>query len=197
MPTIDYVALDTVAVLTSIEVAVTVTPDDLTRPTPCRAWTVYGLLAHMATQHYGFAAASRGEDDADVWKVRDLGDDPVKAYVASAEHALEAFAQPGVAERVFPLPEFGPGVSFPGAQAVSFHFIDYVVHSWDLGKSVGKRPAFEPAVLEAALDVAKRVPTGEIREAPGTPFGPDIAYTGTDLLDQTVALLGRSPNWPN
>jgi uncharacterized protein (TIGR03086 family) len=197
MPTIDYMALDAEAVRTSIELVSTATTADLSKPTPCRAWTLYGLLAHMATQHYGFAAASRGEADPVIWKVRDLGDDPVKAYVESAEHVLDAFAQPGVADRTFPLAEFGPDAAFPGAQAISFHFIDYVVHSWDVAKSLGTTLSFSPAVLEAARDVAQVVPTGEVRHAPGTPFAADIPWSGDNPLDGIVAYLGRNPNWPN
>jgi uncharacterized protein (TIGR03086 family) len=197
MPTVDYAALDAEAVRTSIDVVSGATTADLAKPTPCRAWTLYGLLAHMATQHYGFAAASRGDSDPAVWKLRDLGDDPVKAYVASAEHVLDAFTQPGAAEREWPLPEFGPGASFPGAQAMSFHFIDYVVHSWDVAKSLGTTVTFAPETLQAAQTVAQVVPTGDIRLAPGTPFAADIPWTGDNPLDQIVAHLGRNPNWPN
>ncbi|TCC29644.1 TIGR03086 family metal-binding protein [Kribbella speibonae] len=197
MPTINYIPLDAEAVQASIGLVSTATTADLAKPTPCRAWTLYGLLAHMATQHYGFAAASRGESDPAIWKVRDLGDDPVKAYVESAEHVLHAFAQPGVAERTFPLAEFGPDAVFPGAQAISFHFIDYVVHSWDVAKSLGTTVTFAPATLEAAQEVAQVVPTGEVRRTPGTPFAPDVPWSGEDTLDRIVAHLGRNPTWPN
>ncbi|MEI8411951.1 MULTISPECIES: TIGR03086 family metal-binding protein [unclassified Kribbella] len=191
MPTVDYVSLDAQAVQTSIDLVARVTTDDLSKPTPCRAWTLYGLLAHMATQHYGFAAASRGDGDEAVWKLRDLGDDPVKAYIDSAEHVLAAFAEDGVTERTFPLAEFG--ASFPGNQAISFHFIDYVVHSWDVAQSLGTTVTFTPEVLEAALAVAHIVPTGDVRLSPGSPFAPDIPYSGTDPLSQVLAHLGRNP----
>lgn len=197
MPTIDYVALDAEAVRTSIELVGTATLDDLSKPTPCRAWTLYGLLEHMAAQHYGFAAASRGEDDPTVWKARDLGDDPVKAYIASAEHVLDAFAQPGVAERTFPMSEFGPDAAFPGAQAISFHFIDYVVHSWDVAKSLGTTVSFGPDLLAAAHSVAHVVPTGDVRLMPGAPFAPDLAWDDAESLDGVVAYLGRNPAWPS
>ena len=196
MPTVDYVSLDAQAVRASMELVAGVTADDLSRPTPCRAWTLYGLLAHMATQHYGFAAASRGESDPMVWKLRDLGDDPVKAYLASAEHVLTAFAEDGVTERQFPLVEFGPDASFPGQQAISFHFIDYVVHSWDVAKSLGTTASFTPEVLETATAVAQVVPTGDIRLTPGSAFAPDLPWSGDDPLDRIVAHLGRSPKWP-
>lgn len=192
MPTVDHVSLDAQAVRASIDVVGRVTDADLSKPTPCRAWTLYGLLAHMATQHYGFAAASRGDGDEALWKLRDLGDDPVKAYIASAEHVLTAFAEDGVTDRTFPLAEFG--ASFPGHQAISFHFIDYVVHTWDVAQALGTTVTFTPEVLDAALAVARIVPTGDLRLAPGAAFGPDVAYTGTDPLAQTLALLGRNPS---
>lgn len=196
MHIIDVVSLDRRAVNTSIELAAGVTDADLAKPTPCRAWTLYGLLAHMATQHYGFAAASRGDADPEVWKLRDLGADPVQAYIESAEHVLAAFAEDGVTERIFPLVEFGPAVKAPGHQAISFHFVDYVVHSWDLATSLGIPVDFTRDVLDAALTVAQLVPIGDARLAPGAAFGPELPYTGTNQLDQIVALLGRSPAWP-
>ncbi|MGW6201926.1 TIGR03086 family metal-binding protein [Kribbella sp. NPDC055110] len=197
MPTVDYVLLDAEAVHASIGLVSGATVADLSKPTPCRAWTLYGLLAHMTTQHYGFAAASRGESDPAIWKVRDLGADPAKAYVESAEHVLEAFAEPGVVDRTFPLPEFGPEAAFPGAQAISFHFIDYIVHSWDVAKSLGTTVTFAPATLEAAQAVAQLVPTGDIRNTPGTPFAPDVPWSGDNTLDHIIAHLGRTPTWPN
>lgn len=197
MPTVDYVLLDAKAVHTSIGLVSGATTADLSKPTPCRAWTLYGLLAHMATQHYGFAAASRGETDPAIWKVRDLGDDPVKAYVESAEHVLDAFAEPGVVDRTFTLAEFGPDAAFPGAQAISFHFIDYVVHSWDVAKTLGTSVTFAPATLEAAEVVAQVVPTGDIRRTPGSPFAVDVPWSGDDPLDRIIAHLGRTPTWPN
>ncbi|WP_203863654.1 TIGR03086 family metal-binding protein [Planobispora rosea] len=192
----DLVALDGQAVRASVELAARVRPADLSRPTPCLGWTVYGLLAHMTTQHYGFAAASRGEDDLALWRLRPLGDDPVGSYRTSAGHVMEAFAVGGVLERVFPLPEFGSGVAFPGRQAISFHFIDYVVHSWDLAKALGAEVTFPPDLLDAALAVARAVPDGRARREPGAAFAPALAWSGGSRMDEIVAALGRSPGWP-
>ncbi|GAA0611925.1 TIGR03086 family protein [Kribbella sandramycini] len=197
MSTIDYVTLDRRAVQAGLGLVGSATDADLGKPTPCQGWTLHDLLAHMTAQHYGFAAASRGEGGLDVWQPRDLGADPIQAYVTAAEHVLDAFAADGVTERRFPLPEFGPDVVVPGGQAISFHFIDYVVHSWDVARSLGTTAHFTTDLLDAAWTVAQVVPTGEARLAPGAPFGPDVPYAGDDQLDRIVALLGRSPNWPN
>ena len=189
------VALDAQAVTESIRLVEQATAADMARPTPCADWTLHGLLRHMATQHYGFAAAAAGEGDLALWRLRPLGGDPVAAYRAAAECVLTAFAADGVVGRQFPLPEFKQGLLFPGAQAVSFHFVDYVVHSWDVARTLGRPVHFDPAVLEAALAVARAVPGGESRLEPGAAFAPHVAWSGVSPLDEVVAILGRSPGW--
>ncbi|WP_406239236.1 TIGR03086 family metal-binding protein [Nocardia sp. NBC_01009] len=193
----DLVALDALAVRASIELVSHVTTADLTKPTPCADWTLHGLLTHMIAQHYGFAAASRGEGDPALWKPRRLGEDPAESYRAAAEHVIAAFAEDGVPERKFPLPEFTTAFEFSGAQAIGFHFIDYVVHSWDVARTLGRTVSFEDRLLAAALVVAEAVPDGKARLAPGAAFAPEIAWSGDSTLDEIVAILGRSPNWPH
>ncbi|MFI6499605.1 TIGR03086 family metal-binding protein [Nonomuraea typhae] len=187
----NFVSLDARAVRASRAVVDQVGVADLDRPTPCAGWTLRDLLAHMIGQHYGFAAAARGEADPDHWKPRDPGADPAAAYRAAAGHVLTAF---GAAGPDFPLPELGR--TFPAAQAVSFHFIDYVVHAWDVAKTLGVDLEIDPDLLGPALKVAEAVPGGQARLAPGASFGPRITWTGGTRLDEIVALLGRSPAWP-
>lgn len=189
------VVLDAQAVTESVRLVGQVTTADLARPTPCADWTLHGLLRHMTTQHYGFAAASTGDGDPARWRPRPLGDDPVAAYRAAAECVLGAFATHDLLDRGFPLPEFTGGLLYPGAQAVSFHFVDYVVHSWDLARTLGLPVRFDSVLLDAALEVARAVPGGEARLEPGAAFAPEIACPGGSRLDQVVAALGRSPDW--
>lgn len=188
---------DARAVRTSVELAAQATAADLSRPTPCAGWTLYGLLAHMTTQHYGFVAATRGESDLAPWRLRSLGDDPIATYRDSADEVLAAFTAEGLLDRMIPLAEFSSEILFSGAQAISFHFIDYVVHSWDVAKTLGLEVTFEPDLLEAALDVARAVPGGKSRLAPGAAFAPEVKWSGESRLDEIVAMLGRSPTWPN
>ncbi|MFJ2033764.1 TIGR03086 family metal-binding protein [Streptosporangium sp. NPDC087985] len=193
---VDLVALNARAVRTSVDVMAQATAADMDRPTPCAGWTLHGLLAHMTTQHYGFAAASRGEGDPALWKPRPLGDDPVEAYRVSAQHVLAAFAADGVLDQMFPLPEIDAGRPFPAMRAIGFHFIDYVVHSWDVARTLGITVGFEPELLDVALVVARAVPVGDARLAPGAAFAPEVSWSGGSRLDEIVAILGRSPAWP-
>ena len=194
-PSVDIVAFDAQAVRASVDVVSQATAADLTRPTTCADWTLHGLLTHMVAQHYGFAAASTGDGDPTRWRSRPLGEDPVAAYGTASDHVLAAFAADGVLDREFPLPEFTSGSPFPARQAISFHFIDYVVHSWDVARTLGLPVHFEPPLLEVALRVAESVPDGDARLAPGAAFAPKTAWSGTSTLDQILGLLGRSPDW--
>ena len=50
----------------------------------------------------------------------------------------------------------------------------------------------------AALRIAATVPDGPERLRPGAAFRPGLAApAGAGPLDRVVALLGRSPNWPD
>ena len=191
----DLVALDALAVRASVELVERARPADMARPTPCADWTLHGLISHMTAQHYGFAAAAGGDGDLARWRPRRLGSDPAADYRASAETVLAAFSADGVLDRQFPLPEFAAGPDFPARQAVSFHLVDYVVHSWDVAKALGLQVHFTRELLDTALQVAQAVPGGAARLAPGAAFSPAVAGRDGSPLDRIVAVLGRSPDW--
>lgn len=195
---LDIVELDRRAVQASLAVVRQAGPDDLTRPTPCSEWSLRELLEHMTAQHHGFAAASRGQGaDPGSW-AQPAHDDPVAAYEAGCAAALAAFAEPGAVSAPFTIPEISPDIQFPGAQAISFHLVDYVVHGWDVARSLGAEFVVDDEVAGAALAVARRVPDGPSRLALGAQFRPRIEVpAGTGILDQALAALGRPPGWPS
>ncbi|MBF6172130.1 TIGR03086 family metal-binding protein [Nocardia blacklockiae] len=183
----------------SVEIVAAMKPTDLDRPTPCSAWTFGELLAHMTVQHRGFAAAARGHGaDEAVWEAGPLADDPAAAYAAAAADVVAAYAEPGVLERDFALPEFGPGVTVPGSQAIGFHFIDYVVHGWDAARALGIPYHLDDDLAGPALEIALAVPDTEQREQPGSPFARALPTPDSSpALDRILRALGRSPSWPN
>jgi uncharacterized protein (TIGR03086 family) len=193
----DIVRLDASAVRASIQVVSQARSADLARSTPCAGWTLADLLAHMTAQHHGFAAAAAG-DGADVvrWQTGAPAADQVGEYVTAAARVVAAFGAPGVLDRDFALPEISPQLRFPAEQAIGFHLVDYVVHGWDVARSLGLRYELEPALLAAALPIARSVPDGQNRRRPGASFAPRVAVTRGGMLDQIVALLGRRPSWP-
>lgn len=195
----DFRALDRRAVEGSATVARQLTPDQFGARTPCGHWTVLDLLEHMAVQHRGFAAAARGTGaDPSIWPPVPLGDDPVAAYLAACDEVVAAFGEDGALDRPWDLPEISTEISFPGGQAITFYFVDYVVHGWDLAVAIGAPYAPDDDVLTAALVVAERVPAGDARLQPGAAFGPVLESSAdTPPLDRILALLGRSPRWPD
>jgi uncharacterized protein (TIGR03086 family) len=191
------VSLDARAVQASVTVVSTAGHADLARPTPCGDWTLGQLLAHMAVQHDGFAAAAAGNGaDLSVWCAQAPAAGPVAEYAAAAGRALRAFAADGVLTRDFALPEIGPGATFPAGMAISFHFIDYVAHGWDAARTLGMDYELEPDLLAVALAIAEAVPDDQTRLRPGAAFAPRVtASEGASQLDRIVALLGRRPDW--
>ena len=122
-------------------------------------------------------------------------DGAVPDYAASATDALDAFGVEGVLDACFALPEFGPGVTFPGARAIGFHFVDYVVHGWDVARSLGVAFELPSEVVAAVLPLALAVPGGDRRGA-GKPFMPAVTGNGAaGDLDRILGHLGRSPAW--
>lgn len=183
----------------SVELVRHVTAEDLTRPTPCSRWNLADLLSHMTAQHRGFAAAAAGQGhDLAHWEVHPPGSDLVAQYSAAADGVITAFAAVESPDQVFDLPEFGDVHEFPAIHAITFHFIDYVGHSWDVARSLNIPFDPDADLLEAALPVALAIPDGKSRLELGAAFGPALAAAGDDssVLDRILLALGRSPGWP-
>src|SRR5215208_2377516 len=189
------------ALLASVDVVNNVGPEDLHRATPCDGWDLSQLLAHMTVQHYGFAAAARGDGaDPARWDTATVADavnaDPAGAYAAAAAEVLDAFTDDGVLDASMALPEFGPGAAFPGSQAIGFHFVDYVVHGWDVAQAIDRQFTLPAEAIAAVLPLVFAIPDGDFRTEPGFPFAPAIAGgEGSSDLDRILLHLGRLPAW--
>ena len=184
------------AIESSVEVIRRVRSDMLTLPTPCAGWTLADLLTHMTAQHHGFAAAACGDGcEQAVWHAEsyavEVTADPVGSYASAADEVLRAFATDGVEDTLFALPELGPEITVPGAVALGFHFVDYVVHGWDVATTLGRPYRLPADVITAALPIAMAVPDGEIRDDAAFPFARSVEPTGTgaDVHDDFAQLL--------
>ncbi|MEV6314513.1 TIGR03086 family metal-binding protein [Streptomyces sp. NPDC051776] len=193
----DILDLNRRAVQRSTEIVEQVRADDWDAPTPCSEWTLRRLVEHMTAQHHGFATAAEGEvADTRAWLEVPL-QDPRRGYAESVERVLAAFAGDGVLEREFWLPEIHPKMRFPAARAIGFHFLDYVVHGWDVAAAIGIPAGYDTDLLERAEEVARtEVPEGPSRERPGAAFRPALAVSEQDSAeDRMLAVLGRDPKW--
>ncbi|OIJ96045.1 TIGR03086 family protein [Streptomyces sp. MUSC 14] len=192
----NVVELDRIAVQEAVRVVDLATPEDWTRDTPCTGWNLRRLVAHMTAQHVGFAAAARGAGrQPEHWREPEELSEPARTHRSAAAAVLAAFAEPGATEREFTLPNLG---DFPGGRAMGFHFVDYVVHAWDVAAALGTTVDLPEHVLVAALAVARAVPADPARRGPGSSFGPALEVpAGSGPLEEALRLLGRSPErWP-
>lgn len=199
MPT--FMPQHRIAVEASVDVVAAVRPEQLSLPTPCAGWDLADLLIHMTAQHHGFAAAARGNGaDLNAWSGAPFGAaiaaDPAGTYAAAARDVLDAFAADDIDEAPFALPEFGVDVTVPGATAIGFHFVDYVVHGWDVAAALGQPFSLPDDVVAAALPLAMSVPDGEFREAANSPFARAVPPDDTDGdFARMLRHLGRSPEY--
>lgn len=185
------------ALQVTVDVVNQVSPDQLGLPTPCSAWNLGQLLAHMTGQNHGFADAARGEtQDEGIFQPRPVDADPAGLHAASAADLAAAFAEDGMPERSVWLAEIKQGPFFPGVVAVSFHLVDSVAHGWDVAEALGLPVEFDDEVLTAALGIARRVPDGPNRLEPGASFAPSVvAKPGAAAFEEILGLLGRSADW--
>ena len=197
----DIRPLHRIAVLNSVDVVSSVTTDDLMKVTPCVGWNLADLLIHMTVQHRGFAAAARGYGaDEAVWQPESVAEavaaDPAGTYAAAANEVIDAFAGADVLDAAFALPELAPAATFPGAMAIGFHYVDYVVHGWDVARTMGQAYQLPADVVAAAVPLALFVPDGDFRAIDNAPFGPALPSADpADDLDRILTHLGRSAQW--
>ncbi|MBB5807068.1 uncharacterized protein (TIGR03086 family) [Saccharothrix ecbatanensis] len=157
-------------------------------PTPCAGWTVYELLRHQVEGTLAFAAAVRGTAPEPA-----AGEDMVDAYRVAADTATEAFGADGVLEREAEFPGYGIR---SGKTLVAGHFVDTLVHVWDLCRAIGVDSTLDTELATAAFRMARHYPMTPDVRGPGAAFAlPVDVPEDAPITDRLVGLLGRSPTW--
>jgi len=159
---------------------------ELDLATPCVEWTVRDLLQHQVDSTVGFTAGARGLPTDVAGKP--VGDDPLGTYQAAVREAWVAFDTAGMLDGEWEFPGYGRQ---SGRTLVAAHFVDNLVHAWDLARALGRECTFEEDLAEAALRITLNYPSGISAFAPPLPVTDDAPIT-----DRLVARLGRSPRWP-
>lgn len=167
-----------------------VKPEQFSAPTPCSEWDVRGVLNHVIGGNFFFAKVAAGEQVQVPAEPRDLvGDDPASAYNEGAKLALEAWRAPGVAEKIVHMPVG----DMPGAFGTGLHFMDHLVHGWDIARATGQEDLVDQELAEAAYGLIQGNIGDDLRK-PGGPFGPEVAAPeGCSPVERLVAYLGRQP----
>jgi uncharacterized protein (TIGR03086 family) len=148
--------------------------------TPCDGWDVRTLLNHMLeTQRY-FVGSARGEEVAPPASTPSddlVGDDPLRAFEAAREDALQTFGEPGAIDRTGP--------------ALGIAFSDQLLHGWDVATATDQDATMPEGLAQAAFDTIHGRFTDEQRTGV---FKPEVA-TAPDASPQErlLAYTGRQP----
>ncbi|MGM1062444.1 TIGR03086 family metal-binding protein [Saccharothrix sp. Mg75] len=165
-----------------------VTGERLDLATPCEGWTVRELMRHQVDMALKFTAGARGTTPGEP-----ADDDPLTAYRAASAAAAGAFREPGFLDRAAEFPGYG---TRRGRDLVAAHFVDNLVHAWDLGRALGFDPALDEELVGAAVRMARHYPTTPDVRGPGGAFAMPVAVPeDAPATDRLVGLLGRSPHW--
>jgi uncharacterized protein (TIGR03086 family) len=155
-------------------------PDQLDDPTPCKEYTVRGVLEHMISGATAFAAAYRGVQPAPP----DLSD-PLRDFGPVLGDLVGAITAPGALDQTVQAP-FGPT---PGETFARFVVLDGLVHGWDMARATGQ-PYAPPDELVAEADAFAREVLDPLRD--GDTFA-DPTEPGSDAspVERLAAYTGR------
>jgi uncharacterized protein (TIGR03086 family) len=162
-------------------------------PTPCEGWTVRTLVQHVvgANRMAVKLLAGAPADEAVMALVGDgvLGDDPVAAFVESAEAQEAAFRQPGAMEATC----HHPAGDIPGEMLLGFRVSDMTLHAWDLARAIGADEELDPELV--ALLWERMEPMGPALGATGLFGAGPSGEAGEDaaLQHRLLDLSGRRP----
>ena len=166
-----------------------VTPDLLSRPTPCRGWDLRMLLRHACES---LAALGEGVDAGRVGLRPCAGDDdaaadPARAFRERAGLLLGAWTSAGRQHRSIAIADRCLTPDIVAATGA----IEIAVHGWDVSRACGHREPIPPALAADLLAVAVLLVPGDGRHPL---FAAPVPVTATaDPSDRLTAFLGRAP----
>ena len=168
---------------------VAITPEQLSRRTPCRDWDLRMLLRHasesLAAIAEGIEAGRVGLDPA--IEDGDLAADPARAFRDRAGRLLDAWTRPGHQGQVIEIAGCPLAASVMAAAAA----LEIAVHGWDISRACGQRQPIPHALATGLLVTAPVLVPGTGRHPL---FAAPVTVPATaDPSDRLAAYLGRAP----
>ncbi|MET9216437.1 MULTISPECIES: TIGR03086 family metal-binding protein [unclassified Nocardia] len=170
----------------------TLTPDQLTAPTPCAEFDVRALLNHLLFWGPSLLGAARKESVAPPATAEtevDLtaGDWPAALDTQLADLAT-AWRDPDAWQGTT---HMGGPTELPAALVGGMVVGELIVHGWDLAHALGTTVDWDDDLLRYAL--AETTATADQGRAMGI-YGPEIPVAAdAPLLDRILGLTGRDP----
>ena len=167
-----------------------VTPEAMSRPSPCHGWDLRALLAHMDDALVALQEAAErarvgldGPSGADA--SRD-GLDPVARLRVRGCRLLGAWTRADGSRRI----SIG-GRTLPASVLTSAGALEVAVHGWDVARACGQRRPVPDALALGLLAIAPLLVTEADR---GVRFAPPVDLpSSAGPSDQLIAYLGRDP----
>ena len=174
-----------------------VTAERLAAPTPCSEFDVRALLHHLLTWGPVLEASARkaaarkdGARKDGAAPAEPTSDDPAAAYDALLRRIVAAWSDPDAWEGTTTMGGPDPLPSpLVGGMVVS----EIVVHGWDLGRALGERPSWEPAVLDFVL--GEVIATADLGRGMGIYADAVPVPETAPVLDRLLGVTGRDPHW--
>lgn len=168
---------------------VAITPELLSRRTPCRDWDLRMLLRHasesLAAIVEGIETGRVGLDPAT--EDGDLAADPTQAFRDRAGRLLDAWTSPGRQGQVIEI----AGCPLAASVMVGAAALEVAVHGWDIAWASGQRQPIPRALATGLLTIA---PLLVPRAGRHPLFAAPVTVPATaDPSDQLAAFLGRTP----
>lgn len=167
-----------------------VRPDQLDLPTPCADWSLGQLVAHLLAENRGFASNASGVIDRVAWEPGPPDEVALAKFPTSVDQVAAAFADDEVLDRQVEVREFG---MFSGRAASAMHFLDYLVHAWDVARSIGLPDPIPEDLAEAALRLSPLFPAARPAGGAFAPVVPVAVDAGP--AERLLGLVGRDPAW--
>jgi uncharacterized protein (TIGR03086 family) len=175
----------------ALDAVLSVTPELLSRPTPCRGWDLRMLLRHagesLVAIGSGIEAGRVGLEPAA--EDGDVAADPARAFRDRAGRLLEAWTSPGHQRQVIEIAGCPLALGVMAAAAA----LEIAVHGWDISRACGQRQPIPPALATSLLVIAPALvpPTGR-----HPLFAAPVTVPATaGPSDRLAAFLGRT-TWP-
>ncbi|MFI1417843.1 TIGR03086 family metal-binding protein [Streptomyces sp. NPDC020731] len=172
-----------------------VTDERLADGTPCPQYAVRNMLGHLLGLTVAFRDAGRKKlgvttDTSPEAALPDIGPGWREELPKVLDELAEVWRDPAAWTGM----TRAGGVDLPGAVAGAVVTDELVIHGWDLARATGRPYTPDPAALEAAH--AFLLAAVEEPGRGGGIFGPVVPVPpGAPLLDRTIGLSGRAPDW--
>ena len=168
------------------EIGARIQPSQLDAPTPCKDFTVGGVLAHMTGLASGFGPMFRGEEPPSGDPADDDGTAMARFDTAMGA-LLDDVQSPGALDRTIRT----PGGEMPGAVFARLVAFDGLVHGWDLATSTGQPWDLDDELVADVDAFARQAITDEMRD--GDAFAAEQQPTADATpLQRLVAFSGRT-----